>query len=155
EPLENRVWFNYPGHEQGIPPNIVGLSSRPTHIGRVLEDGQTQLYTNAYNGFGHVTRSMDPLGRIFSYVYANNGFDLLEVRQTRAGNNELLARMTYNGQHRPLTVVDAAGQANTFTYNARGQPLTATNPKGETVNHTYDTNGYLVAVDGPLPGTND
>ena len=80
---------------------------------------------------------------------------LLEVRQTRAGNNELLSAMTYNAQHLPLTTVGAAGQTNTFTYNARGQLLTETNPKGETTAYTYDTNGYLVAVDGPLPGTND
>ena len=51
--------------------------------------------------------------------------------------------------------MDAAGQTNTFTYNARGQVLTETNPKGETTTYTYDTNGYLIAVDGPLPGTND
>ena len=63
--------------------------------------------------------------------------------------------MTYNAQHLPLTTVDAAGQTNTFTYNARGQLLTDTNPKGETTAYTYDTNGYLIAVDGPLPGTND
>jgi RHS repeat-associated protein len=153
EALENRVWFNYPGQIGGS--GTVGTSSRPTKVGRVLDDGTTQLYTYAYDGFGHVTNSIDPLGRTFSYVYAANGIDLLEVRQTRAGNNELLSRMTYNAQHLPLTTVDAAGQTNTFTYNARGQLLTETNPKGETTTNTYDTNGYLVTVDGRLPGTND
>jgi RHS repeat-associated protein len=152
EPLEGRVWFNYAGQEFPIE---IGTSSRPTHLGRALEDGQTQLYTNAYNGFGHLTHSRDPLGRTFSMVYANNGIDLLEARQTRAGNNELLARMTYNGQHRPLTVVNAAGQTNTYTYNARGQLLTATNPKGETITYNYSTDGYLINVDGPLPGISD
>src|SRR5690606_29383482 len=91
----------------------------------------------------------------FSYIYAPNGIDLLEVRQTRAGNNDLLFRATYNAQHLPLTTTDAAGQTTTFTYNARGQLLSETNPKGETISYTYDTNGYLIAVDGPLPGTND
>jgi YD repeat-containing protein len=33
--------------------------------------------------------------------------------------------------------------------------LTETNPKNETTSYTYDANGYLVAVDGPLPGTDD
>jgi len=155
EPLEGRVWFNYPGHEQGIPPFNVGLSSRPTRIGRVLDDGTTQLYVNGYNGFGLLTNSVDPIGRTFSMHYASNGIDLLEVRQTRTGNNELLFRATYNGQHRPLAVVDAAGETNTFTYNARGQVLTATNPKGETTSYAYDADGYLLATDGALPGTND
>jgi RHS repeat-associated protein len=152
EPLENRVWFNYAGQEFPIE---IGASSRPTRIGRVLEDGQTQLYKLGYNAFGRLTNSIDPVGRTFSMLYATNGIDLLEVRQTRAGNNELLARMTYNGQHRPLTAVDAAGQTNTFTYNGRGQVLTAINPRGETTSYTYSTDDYLIAVDGALPGISD
>jgi YD repeat-containing protein len=49
----------------------------------VLDDGSTQLHTFAYNGFGHVTNAVDPLGRELSFLYATNGIDLLEVRQTR------------------------------------------------------------------------
>ena len=152
EPLENRVWYNYAGQSVS---STVGTSSRPTRVGRVLDDGATQLYTYGYNGFGHVTNSIDPIGRTFSYLYASNGIDLLEIRQTRGANNELLFRASYNAQHLQLTRVGPDGQTNTSTYNARGQLLTETNPKGETTGYTYDTNGYLTAVDGPLPGTND
>ncbi len=152
EPLEGRVWRDYAG--QGSP-ELVGNTSLPAHVGRVLDDGSTQLYTYAYNGFGRPTSIVDPVGRTFSYVYDTNGIDLLEVRMTRAGQNELLAAMTYNSQHLPLTRADAAGQTTAYTYNARGQLLTATDPKNETTTYTYDTNGYMVAVDGPLPGTND
>jgi RHS repeat-associated protein len=155
EALENRVWYNYEGQNGILGSGGIGTSSRPTKAGRVLDDGQTQLYTYAYDGFGHVTNSIDPVGRTFSYLYASNGIDLLEIRQTRSGNNELLFRATYTAQHLPLTTVGVDGQTNSFTYNARGQRLTETNPKGETTTYTYDTNGYLVAVDGPLPGTND
>lgn len=153
EPLEARVWYNYPGQTL-LGPTFAGSSSRPTKIGRVLDDGTTQLSTYAYDDFGHVTKSVDPVGRTFSYLYATNGIDLLEVRQTRNGS-ELLAKMTYNSQHLPLTKTDAAGQTTTFTYNSRGQLLTETNPKGETTTYTYDTSGYLLAVDGPLAGTDD
>jgi RHS repeat-associated protein len=152
EPLEGRIWYDYAGQSA---PLMVGSTDQPKHVGRVLDDGSTQLYTYAYNAFGNVTNTIDPLGRTFSYTYATNGIDLLEVRQTRAGNNELLSKTTYNAQHLPLTATDAAGQTTTNTYNARGQLLTTSNPKGETTTNTYDTNGYLVAVDGPLPGTND
>jgi RHS repeat-associated protein len=152
EPLEGRVWFDYAGQNFST---YDGSSNRPQHAGRVLDDGSTQLYTYAYNGFGHLTNVTDSLGRTFSYIYATNGIDLLEVRMTRAGKNELLSRATYNAQHLPLTTTDAAGQTTTYTYNPRGQLLTATNPKNETTSYTYDTNGYLIAVDGPLPGTND
>jgi RHS repeat-associated protein len=151
EPLENRVWYYYGQHAT----DFAGEQNLPTHIGRVQEDGQTQLYRTGYNRLRNLTNSVDPVGRTFSLVYATNDVDLLEVRQTRAGNNELLFRATYNDQHRPLTIVDAAGQTNTFTYNARGQLLTATNPKGEVAGYTYDGEGYQIAMDGPLPGTND
>jgi RHS repeat-associated protein len=155
EALENRVWFNYDGQNGFFGASGIGTSSRPTKVGRVLDDGTTQLDTYAYNSFGLVTNSVDPVGRTFNYLYASNAIDLLEIRQTRAGNNELLFRARYNAQHLPLTTVDAAGQTNSFNYNARGQLLTETNPKGETTSYTYDTNGYLIAVDGPMPGTND
>jgi RHS repeat-associated protein len=151
-PLEGRVWYDYPGQTFG---NIIGSNNVPTHIGRVLDDGTTQLYTYAYNGFGNVTNSIDPVGRTFSYVYATNGIDLLEVRQIRATNNELLSKFTYNSQHLPLTRTDTAGQAITYSYNARGQLLTLTDPKNETATFTYDTNGYFVEAQGVLGGTND
>jgi RHS repeat-associated protein len=151
-PLEGRVWYDYPGQTFG---NIIGSNDVPTHIGRVLDDGTTQLYTYAYNGFGHVTNFIDPVGRTFSYVYDTNGIDLLEVRQIRAGYNDLLEKTTYDSQHRPLTRIDTSGQTVTYSYNARGQLLTLTDPKNETATFTYDTNGYFVEAQGALAGTND
>ncbi len=49
---------------------VVGSTNKPTHIGRVLDDGSTQLYTYEYNGFGNITKTIDPVGRTFSYIYA-------------------------------------------------------------------------------------
>jgi RHS repeat-associated protein len=151
-PLESRIWYDYPGQSFA---NIIGSNNVPTHIGRVLDDGSTQLYAYAYNGFGHVTNSIDPLGRTLSKIYDTNGIDLLEVRQTRAGNNELLTKLTYNSEHRPLTMTDAAGQTTALGWNSRGQLLSLTDAKNETTTYAYDTNGYLLSIDGPLPGTND
>lgn len=153
-PLEGRIWFDYAGQNENAS-LLIGSNTLPLHIGRVLDDGTTQLHTYGYNGFGHVTNSIDPLGRTLTYIYDTNGIDLLEVRQTRLGNNELLAKLTYNSQHRPLTATDAAGQTTTFTYNARGQVLTVTNPRNETMTLGYDANGFLLALDGPLPGPID
>jgi len=151
EPLENRVWYAYAGQGE----QSVGANNLPTQIGRVLDDGSTQLFAYGYNSFGRVTNAVDPLGRTFAYIYASNGIDLQEIHMTTAGKNELLFSATYNSQHRPLTTTDAAGQTTSYSYNARGQILTATDPKGETITCHYDTNGYLLAVDGPLPGPND
>ena len=150
--LEGRVWYDYQGQPAGFQ---VGPSNRPQHAGRVLDDGSTQLYTFAHNEFGHLTNSVDPVGRNFSFIYSTNGIDLLEIRQTRGTNNELIAKSVYNSQHEPISIVDASGQTNIFTYNARGQMLTAADPQGETITRSYDPNGYLVAVRGPLPGPND
>ncbi|MCW5559314.1 MAG: RHS repeat protein, partial [Verrucomicrobiae bacterium] len=121
----------------------------------VLDDGRTQLYTYDRNDFSRVTQETDPLGRTFSYTYAPNNIDLLETRMTRNGASQVLSKATYNAQHRPLTLTDAAGQTTTWTYNAHGQPLTRTNAKGETTTYGYDAQGYLTSVDGPLPGAQD
>jgi RHS repeat-associated protein len=154
KPLEGRVWYDYLG--QGSSPNspiTVGSTSKPAHVGRVLDDGSTQLYTYEYNGFGNVTKMIDPMGRTFSYIYAENGIDLLETRQTRAGQNELLSKRTYNALHLPLTSTDAAGQTTTYTYNARGQLITETNARGDTTTYNYDINGYRTSVVGPIGDT--
>jgi len=150
EPLENRVWYDYAA-QQG---EIAGTNNKPSHIGRVLDDGSTQLYSYTYNASGRLTSSLDPIGRTLSYVYDTNGTDLLEVRMTRAGKNELLFRATYNSQHRPLMTTDAAGQTTRYSYNARGQVLSVINARNEILTFDYDSNGYLVAILGPLPGTN-
>lgn len=152
EPLERRVWFNYPGQTvAGFIDNI--RLAQPSEIARVLDDGTTQLYQFEYNRRGKVTRSVDPIGRAVSSTYAFNGFDLLEVAQTRGSNPDLLASFTFNLQHLPLTATDAAGQTTTMTYNGFGQVRTIANPKNETKTFTYDDNGYLISVEGAVPGS--
>ena len=116
----------------------MGTTSKPAHTGRVLDDGSTQLYFCEYNDFGNITTAVDPVGRTFSYTYAPNGIDLLDTRQTRAGQSELLHQITYNAQHKPLTSTDAAGQTTIFTYTEpRGQIESSTDPLGHRT--TYDT----------------
>lgn len=154
-PLENRIRFNYPGQTQDSDLLAEGTSNRPTKIGRVLDDGTTQLYQYEYNTFSNVTRAVDPLGRTTAYIYDENGIDLLEVRQINGAANDLLETRTYNGQHLPLTVTDTAGQTTVLTYNPHGQPLTSTNAKGEITTAIYDANSYLHSIDGPLPGVID
>jgi RHS repeat-associated protein len=151
-PFENRVWFNYPNQTV---PTVPGTDDRPSRIGRVLDDGTTQLRQFEHNPMGNITRSIDPVGRTLTYIYATNDVDLLEVRQTRVGHNELLVQATYDARHLPLSVVDGGGQATFFGYNSRGQLLNVTNVKNEVVSFSYDPSGYLVAVDGPLPGPQD
>lgn len=151
-PLENRVWYNYDG--QSVAYNY-GTTDQPNAIGRVLDDGATQLVKLGYDASGNVTNLIDPVGRSQRMVYSTNGVDLLEVRQTTGGANDLLVRYVYNSQHRPIAIEDAAGQWTTNTFNARGQITSTRNPNGETTSLTYDSNGYLISADGPLPGSAD
>jgi RHS repeat-associated protein len=154
-PQEGRVWFNYQGQTQGFFYNV-GMSNQPTRIGRVLDDGSTQLQRFSYNAQGRTTESVDPLGRATRLTYAANGIDLLQVdRVVENFSLERLLTMTWNANHQPLTVTDAAGQTTTYTYNARGQLLTVTNAKNEVTTFNYNANAYLTSVDGPLPGTAD
>lgn len=153
EPLENRVWYNYQGQTANLSANQ-GMSAKPSLVGRVLDDGTTQLSKFYYNALGKDTAVIDPLGRKFSYVYDTSNVDLLEVRQTKNGANELLAKFTYNSQHLPLTSTDASGLTTQYTYNAAGQLTTVTNSKNETTTLTYNANGYLQSITGPVVGSN-
>ena len=155
-PLENRVWYTYPGQGQS-PTNwsASGISvAHPSGIARVLDDGTTQLYSNEYNNvYGNVTKMVDPLGRATSYIYTNGDLDLYQVRQTTGTNNDLLATYIYNSQHSVLTNIDTSGQTNKYTYNSYGQVLISTDPKGETWVIAY-SNGYPVAIIDPTTSTN-
>jgi RHS repeat-associated protein len=149
-PLENRVWYSYAGQPHY---SRIGPTAQPERIARVLADGITQLSQFEYNSLGNVTTTRDPVGRRFTNVYDTNGIDLLERRQTRGTNSELLASFTYNAQHLPLTSTDASGQTTTITYNSRGQKLTSQNPKFETTTYAYGgtvPDGYLASITGPL-----
>jgi RHS repeat-associated protein len=132
--LENRIWFTYAGQTDY---QHAGPSANPSQVARVLGDGTTQLSQFEYNSLGKTTKTTDPVGRVMSYVYAANNVDLVEVRQTRGTNNELLRTFTYNALHEPLTDTDAAGQVTTYTYNAQGQVLTRKNAKNETTTYAY------------------
>ena len=152
-PLEGRVWNNYPG-QQGdyLDPIGAGTSSSPSATARLLDGGATQVSYASYNGDGMITQSVDPLGRTTNYDYGSNGIDPLTVTQANGSGQDTLSIMTYNGQHEPLTITDASGQTTTMTYNDQGQILTRTDPKSEITTLGYDGNGYLSTVTGPLTG---
>ena len=167
--LEARVDYKYPSQPASIPSpdeeddeedpstwhSFVGDLKLPTEVIRKLDNNDDQIFQYEYNALGRVTKSVDPIGRTFSFMYAANNLDLMEVRQTKSGANDLLAKFTYNKQHLPLTVQAASGRTTAYVYNSRGQATSVTNPKNETTTLTYDGNGYLTQVNGPLSGSND
>src|SRR4029077_432418 len=100
-PLENRIWFNYPGQTGSI---YAGTYTQPTAIGRVLDDGTTQLSQFSYDttGYFNLTQAIDPVGRTTSFAYANQ-VDLSAISQTTAyGVQTTIAQFIYNTKHRPI-----------------------------------------------------
>lgn len=158
EPLEDRVWFNYPGvvlfDTYGFP-YYPGAGASPQKILRMLPDGTPQLTQSYANAQGNLIKAVDPQGRTTEYVYAANGIDLVEIKQTTGGINERRTAITYNAQHLPLTVTNIAGSTMTYTYNVRGQVLTLTNALNEVTTFSYNANAFLTSVDGPLAGATD
>ena len=146
-PFENRVWMDYPNQPST---GFSGSLDSPAGIGRILDDGTTQLTTMTYNTQGHVTDMIDPVGRETQFTYAANGIDLLTVKQrTSLSGFSTIAQFTYNTAHLPLTYTDAAGQTNTFTYNSAGQLLTMTDALSEMTTYNYDGLGYLTSIINP------
>lgn len=144
DPLQNRIWYNYPGQPMAA---FNGTLNLPSAIGVVLGDGRTALTQLQRNAVGNVIERADPAGRVTVYTYAPNQIDLIEVQQKNAqGGFDILARYTYNGLHEPLTETDAAGQTTTYTYNAAGQLTAKTDPLGNTTSYVYDANGYLTEI---------
>ena len=154
-PLEGRVWFYYQGQNNSIFTNE-GMRANPTHIGRVLDDGTTQLDRFTYNSMGKITQNIDPLGRTTNYTYAANDIDLLKIEQVNVeGGLDLLATYTWNAQHLPVTIKDAGGAVTTFAYNPRGQVTNVVNAVGQSTVFAYDALGGLLSADGPLPNFTD
>ncbi len=148
QPLENRVWYNYPSQPRG---DEEGTLDTPTVIARVLDDGSTQIQQYQYNSIGNPTEAIDSSGRTTLMTYATNNVDLLSINQIAGGATNVLGQFTYNSLHLPLLSVDAAGQTNAFGYNIYGQLTCITNALNQVVALAYDTNGYVTNISGSLP----
>ncbi|MDO3623197.1 discoidin domain-containing protein [Ralstonia pseudosolanacearum] len=140
EPQESRVWYKYANQAWT---GAIGPTEQPTQIGRLRDDGTTELVQLTYNAQGNVTTKIDAAGQQISYDYASNGIDV--VRVYGLGINPI-AEYTYDDQHNPLTYRDAAGKVTTYTYNAAGQKISETNALGQTTRWEYDNDGFLQRV---------
>nr|WP_200985154.1 RHS repeat-associated core domain-containing protein [Rhizobium rhizogenes]QCL10057.1 RHS repeat-associated core domain protein [Rhizobium rhizogenes] len=145
-PLENRVWYTYPGQSGSTGTLYGGTYNKPTAIGRVLDDGTSQISTYAYDSNGNLTQATDPSGRITYYAYTD-GIDVAAVSQaSEFGTRSTLAQYIYNKQHRPIFYTDAAGRTSTIEYNAAAQMTSFTDALGEKTTYHYDANANLASV---------
>lgn len=149
--MSHREWYHYAGQ-----PNVgtIGDSAQPTLSIRRIKDENgnpaDEIHRYEYNANGHLTRTIDPLGREIEMQYAANGIDLTTVRRKRGTAYETLTTLSgygHDAPHRPRYVTDAAGQVTEQRWNARGQLLETINPLGQRTVNTYDANGYLTKVE--------
>jgi YD repeat-containing protein len=109
-----------------------------------------------YNSKGHLTRESDPSGRETLYEYDTNEIDLLRVKVKNGAGYDLVQTTSYNSQHQPLSVTDAANETTTYAYTASGQIATVTTParagitEERTTSYTYESGtDRLLTVSGP------
>ncbi len=146
QPLENRVWYALPGQTSSA---NGGTFAQPSAIGRVLDDGTTQLQKFTYDtsGYFNLLQTIDALGRTTNFTYSNQ-IDLALVTQVTApgGGQTVIAQFNYDYRHRPVAYTDAAGQTTLLGYNAKAQLVAVTNPLGEETTYQYDGSGNLTTV---------
>lgn len=100
---------------------------------------RVQKWQYEYNNLGYMTRSVDPIGRTFSYKYAGNDIDLLEIRETQGTDNFMLGKWQYNNQHLATLAIDGSGQRSSFVYDANGLPTSITNAIGGVSTFAYNS----------------
>ena len=147
-PLESRQWYAYEAKTK-----TTGTYAFPSGAARVLPGGQAQTIAQAWNAQGNPRMRTDPLGRETKIDYAPNGIDPTALRQKGAQGWETLAQLTWDDQHRPLTIKDAAGQVTKFTWNAAGQLTSRTDALGATTKYEYNETGQLIKTTTPTGRT--
>ena len=127
-----------------------------------------QTWSYQYNAFGHMTQSIDPMGRTFNYLYSANNVDLLEIRETTGGDNFLIGKWEYNSQQRPVTYSAASAETTQYVYNSYGEETSLTDPLSDVWSKTYAgittatvagtvASGFaqsITVTDAALPGGN-
>jgi RHS repeat-associated protein len=152
-PLESRVWYFYKrpatDTDNRFLPDSQTDPALPSIIARVMDNGTTQIRKFEYNDLGMVTKVTDPAGRETSFDYDPNLIDLLKIRQTTAGENQLLRKFSYASTppHCITKVQNADGQQTQYLYNSLGQVTQITDPKGRVTALGYNaSSGFWATI---------
>lgn len=163
DPLEGRIWFNYPEQNSEHAPGQMNI---PSKVVRAVENpagGHTWIMLQAsYNSLGLPTGTVDAEGREQRFVYKAPGNSVLEKVEVKNGANweTILTINQFDTvfPQLPKVMTDASGIQTTLTYNSKGQTSSVSISKGgntETTRLIYDqaevapavgTYGYLLEV---------
>lgn len=114
--------------------------------------GLSSTWGYTYNTFGQVLTVDGPrtdVSDITRYAYNATDGTLLSITNALGHNNRFTA---YDGNSRPLTLVDPNGLVTTFAYDERGRRK-STNVGGIVTSYTYDGLGHLMCLKRPDTGS--
>ena len=153
EPLEYAKWYNWAGQTTET---SMGSLDKIWNVGRVLDDGTTQLETYDYEepvANGNITSYTDPMGRVTTFAYQSSTtqgqdyIDLLTVqRKTSSSGYTTIATFGSYANHEPQTFTGADGQTWNYTYNSVGQLKSVKDPNSNTTTYNYDSTGRLSTI---------
>jgi RHS repeat-associated protein len=114
------------------------------------KEGRTTAYE--YDAWGHVTKIIDAMLGVTSYLYDNR--DNLVAFKSANGQTY---RLNYDRRNLKTGEIRPRGQSTTYAYNAVGNLETVVDPKGQVRKYSYDdarrktTEQHYAAVGQPTP----
>ncbi|HVQ97125.1 MAG TPA: DUF6531 domain-containing protein, partial [Mycobacteriales bacterium] len=118
--------------------------------------------TYAYDAWGHVTTSTDPLGHTTRATYNADGnqtsgtdgnnrttsysYDLADRQTVTTRPDNTTVKTDYNPDNTALDTVDGAGRKTTFGYDNQGHRITRTDPGNRVTRWHYDAAGLVRTV---------
>ena len=114
----------------------------------LLEKGKTSL---GYDSGGRLTTSTDPIGRVTTYGYDEDGHKT-SVKSPLVGQNQM-TQFGYSVRGEQISLTDAATHAIQYTYDADGNQLTVQNRNNKTFFSSYYGNNKLSKFQTPLQKT--
>ena len=144
-----RTWYDYAYKAFGYF-FMNGLSALPSLVIKVLPDGSewynmyvVDLLNNRTNVISTFSSGGSVLTRTNTYIYANNGVDLLLSIGPDGVTN---AAYGYDSHHQVLFMTNALGEITSYTYNGNEQVSSITRPTGWITTNLYDANGFLATT---------
>jgi len=138
--------------DSSLPPRYTNITFSYTYdsaghvLSVLLPDGSS--ISNRYDPNGHITHSIDQLGRQTSTVYNDLGKPIQVTYPD--GTTE---SMQYDAEGQLTDHYDRGGRHTHFSYDPNGRITQVTYPDGHTVTATYDDRGRLIAESDACHGT--
>jgi len=141
-------WFDYV-QKNGGAPDQEGAAFRRRLVATKLPNGEARFSYMERNELGHTTLTAEtytpPSGgcqlRTNLFEYATNGVDLIKHTRLVGGGSKLVSSNSFNGAHRILTNINAAGETTVRSYNSKQQLSTVQYPGGLMASNTYEASG--------------